>query len=50
MFRSLSLVIALASLAATVFIAVAGSRPHQLYVETWQGQGQAGSVSVASSR
>lgn len=40
MFRSFSLVMAMASLAATVFIAVAGTRPHQLYDETWHGRGE----------
>jgi hypothetical protein len=49
-FRSFSLVMAMASLAATVFIAVAGARPHQLYDETWRGQAEAASVPAASPR
>jgi hypothetical protein len=48
MFRSFSLVLALASLAATVVIAVAGSRPHQLYDVTWEAR--AGTLAAASPR
>ena len=50
MFRSFPLVMAVASLALTVFIAVAGTRPHDLYDETWRGQAEAVSVPAASPR
>jgi hypothetical protein len=41
MFRSLSLVMATASLVSAVFIAIAGARPHQLYTETWRAHVEA---------
>jgi hypothetical protein len=50
MHRSLSLVMAAASLAGAVFVATAGSRPHQLYDETWQGKAQVAATAPASPR
>jgi hypothetical protein len=43
MIRSSYLFIAVASLAGAMFFASAGSRPHQIYAETWRGQIEAAS-------
>jgi hypothetical protein len=50
MFRWLPLAMAAASLAGAVFFAIAGARPHQLYVETWRGQVEVASTAAASPR
>ena len=50
MLRSFSLVMATASLAGAVFIAIAGARPHQLYAETWRAEIEATSSAPAPSR
>jgi hypothetical protein len=41
---------ATASLVGAVFIAIAGARPHELYVETWRGQVDAAAAVPASLR
>jgi hypothetical protein len=50
MFRSFPLVMAMASLAATLFIAVAGTRPHQIYDQTWRSQAEAAEAAPGSVR
>jgi hypothetical protein len=50
MFRSFYLLVAVASLAGAMFFASAGSRPHQLYAETWQSQTSTGDIAPAPVR
>ena len=47
MFRSFYLLVATASLAGAIFVASAGSHPHQLYAETWQAQVPPGAAASA---